>query len=227
MASKEHAIIIGVGPGLGAALVERCAREGMAVTAGARNPERLRGLLDQRGLKDAAAIACDVTDGTSVSDLFDAAIAAKGVPSLVVFNASGFARGGILELSASQVEAAWQVGCLGGFHVSQAAAKAMLPQGRGTILLTGATASIRGSANFAAFAIAKFGLRALSQSLARELGPKGLHVAHILIDGQIGQTEGDGRLRPEAIAESYWHLHLQPRSAWTQELDIRPWAEKF
>src|SRR5690606_6974523 len=147
MTSKEHAIIIGVGPGLGAALVERCAREGLAVTAGARNVDKLRALLDQRGLADAAAITCDVTDEASVDDLFAAAIEERGAPALVVFNASGYARGGILELTASQVEAAWRVGCLGGFHVGQAAAKAMTPLGRGTILFTGATAALRGSAN--------------------------------------------------------------------------------
>ena len=232
MPARDHAIIIGVGPGLGAALVERCAREGLAVTAGARNAARLRGLLDQRGLKQATAITCDVTDAASVGDLFAQAIEADGAPSLVVFNASGFARGSILDLTASQVEAAWQVGCLGGFHVGQEAAKAMAPHGRGSILFTGATASLRGGAGFAPFAIAKFGLRALAQSLARELGPQGIHVAHILIDGQIGHPEagagdGDTKLQPAAIADAYWHLHRQPRSAWTQELDLRPWAEKF
>jgi NAD(P)-dependent dehydrogenase (short-subunit alcohol dehydrogenase family) len=225
--AKDHAIIIGVGPGLGAALVERCAREGMAVTAGARKVDRLRDLLDQRGLQDAAAISCDVTDAASVEDLFTQAVAAQGAPALVVFNASGYARGGILELSASQVEASWRVGCLGGFLVGQQAAKAMLPRKRGTLIFTGATAALRGSANFAAFAIAKFGLRALSQSLARELGPQGVHVAHVLVDGQIGVAENDPKLQPAAIAEAYWHLHRQARSAWTQELDLRPWTEKF
>ena len=227
MPSKEHAIIIGVGPGLGAALVERCAREGFAVSAGARNAERLRALLDQRGFKDVASNACDVTDQSSVDDLFAAAISVHGAPSLVVFNASGFGRGGILDLTASQVEAAWRVGCLGGFHVGQAAARAMVPQGRGSIIFTGATASLRGSANFAPFAIAKFGLRALTQSLARELGPKGIHVAHTIVDGQIGDDPNDAKLRPAEIADAYWHLHRQPRSAWTQELDLRPWTEKF
>jgi NAD(P)-dependent dehydrogenase (short-subunit alcohol dehydrogenase family) len=168
MPSKEHAIIIGVGPGLGAALVERCAREGLAVSAGARNAERLRALLDQRGLKDVASHACDVTDQASVDDLFGGATSVHGTPSLVVFNASGYARGSILDLTASQVEAAWRIGCLGGFHVGQAAARAMAPQGRGSLIFTGATASLRGSANFAPFAMAKFGLRALTQSLARE-----------------------------------------------------------
>jgi len=227
MSFREHAIIIGVGPGLGAALVERCAREGLAVTAGARNTTRLRALLDQRGLQDAAALECDVTDQASVDDLFAAAIAKHGAPALVVFNASGFGRGSILELTAAQVEAAWRVGCLGGFHVAAAASRAMAPRGSGSIIFTGATASLRGSANFAPFAVAKFGLRALAQSLARELGPKGIHVAHTIIDGQIGDDPNDGRLRPAEIADAYWHLHRQSRSAWTQELDLRPWTEKF
>lgn len=227
MASSEHAIIIGVGPGLGAALVERCTREGLAVTAGARNVDRLRALLDQRGLQDVAALACDVTDAASVGDLFAAAVAARGAPSLVVFNASGYARGSILELTAGQVEAAWRVGCLGGFLVGRAAARAMASAGRGTILFTGATASLRGSANFAPFAIAKFGLRALAQSMARELGPKGIHVAHVAIDGQIGASSDDAKLKPDDIAEAYWSLYCQPRSAWTQEADLRTWVEKF
>jgi len=227
MPSKEHAIIIGVGPGLGAALAARCAREGLAVSAGARNAERLRALLDQRDLKEVAAHACDVTDQGNVDDLFENAISVHGTPSLVVFNASGYARGGILDLAAAQVEAAWRVGCLGGFHVGQAAARAMAPQGRGSIIFTGATASLRGSANFAAFAMAKFGLRALAQSLARELGPKGIHVAHTIVDGQIGDDPNDAKLRPAEIADAYWHLHRQTKSAWTQELDLRPWTEKF
>ncbi|MGH6831228.1 MAG: SDR family NAD(P)-dependent oxidoreductase, partial [Methylocella sp.] len=143
------------------------------------------------------------------------------------FNASGYARGGILDLAPGQVEAAWRVGCLGGFLVGQAAAKAMSKPGRGTILFTGATASLRGSANFAPFAIAKFGLRALAQSMARELAPKGIHVAHVVIDGQIDVTDNDAKLNPADIAEAYWSLHRQPRSAWTQEADLRPWVEKF
>ena len=167
------------------------------------------------------------SSGPSVASLFQSVASDLGDPSLVVYNASGMVRGSVLDLDPALVEKAWRVGCLGGLHVGQQAGRRMVAKGSGTILFTGATASIRGSANFAPFAIAKFGLRALSQSLARELGPKGIHVAHVLIDGQIGQTEGDGKLRPEAIADSYWHLHCQPRSAWTQELDIRPWAEKY
>jgi NAD(P)-dependent dehydrogenase (short-subunit alcohol dehydrogenase family) len=174
-----------------------------------------------------AAYGCDVTDAASVGDLFADAIAAHGTPDLVISNASGYARGSILELTAGQLEAAWRIGCLGGFHVGQAAAKVMVPTGRGTILFTGATASLRGSANFAPFAIAKFGLRALAQSMARELGPKGVHVAHVVIDGQIGVADGDSKLRPADIAEAYWSLHRQPRSAWTLEADLRTWVEKF
>ncbi len=227
MPSDQHAIVIGVGPGLGAALVERFVREGLKVSTGARDRGRLRALLDQRGLKDVPAFSCDVSDEASVGDVFGDAIAAHGVPDLVVSNASGYGRGSILDLTPGHVEAAWRVGCLGGFHVGQAAAKAMVPAGRGAILFTGATASLRGSANFAPFAIAKFGLRALAQSMARELGPKGIHVAHVVIDGQIGIDDKDAKLKPADIADAYWLLYRQPRSAWTQEADLRTWVEKF
>jgi len=234
MPFNKHAIVIGVGPGLGAALVQKCVGEGMKVSVGARDRDRLRKLLDERGLHEAPALECDVSDPTSVQSAFNDAIADAGVPDLVIFNASGYARGSILELSPGQLEAAWRVGCLGGFHVGQAAARAMIgagapgaPAGTGTILFTGATASLRGSANFAPFAIAKFGLRALAQSMARELGPKGIHVAHVVIDGQIGEAEGDTKLKPADIAEAYWSLYRQPRSAWTLEADLRTWVEKF
>lgn len=227
MPSSQHAIVIGVGPGLGAALVEKCAREGLKVSAGARDRDRLRTLLDERGLKDVAALRCDVTDPASVGDTFADAVSRHGAPDLAVFNASGYGRGSVLELAPGQLEAAWRVGCLGGFLVGQAAAKAMAPQGRGTILFTGATASLRGSANFAPFAVAKFGLRALAQSMARELGPKGIHVAHVVIDGQIGVADGDAKMKPADIAEAYWSIYRQPRSAWTLEADLRTWVEKF
>jgi NAD(P)-dependent dehydrogenase (short-subunit alcohol dehydrogenase family) len=234
MPFNKHAIIVGVGPGLGAALVQKCAGEGMKVSAAARDRGRLRALLDERGLHEAPALGCDVTDAASVKAAFEDAIADGGVPDLVVFNASGYARGSILDLTPGQLEAAWRVGCLGGFHVGQAAAKAMIGAGAsgaragiGTILFTGATASLRGSANFAPFAIAKFGLRALAQSMARELGPKGIHVAHMVIDGQIGEAAGDTMLKPADIAEAYWSVYRQPRSAWTLEADLRTWVEKF
>lgn len=227
MPFNQHAIVIGVGPGLGVALVQKCVGEGMKVSAGARDRDRLRKLLDERGLHEVPALRCDVTDPAGVQSAFEDAVGDGGAPDLVIFNASGYARGSILELAAGQLEAAWRVGCLGGFHVGQAAARLMVPAKRGTILFTGATASLRGSANFAPFAIAKFGLRALAQSMARELGPKGIHVAHVVIDGQIGVTDDDGKLRPADIAEAYWSLYRQPRSAWTLEADVRPWVEKF
>lgn len=227
MPSNHHAIVIGVGPGLGAALVQKCLGEGMKVSAGARDRDRLRQLLDERGMQDVPALRCDVTDPASVEHAFADAISDGGAPDLVVFNASGYARGSILDLTPGQLEAAWRVGCLGGFIVGQAAAKAMVPAGRGTILFTGATASLRGSAHFAPFAIAKFGLRALAQSMARELGPKGIHVAHVVIDGQIGVTEDESKLRPADIADAYWSIYRQPRSAWTLEADLRTWVEKF
>jgi NAD(P)-dependent dehydrogenase (short-subunit alcohol dehydrogenase family) len=227
MPSNQHAIVIGVGPGLGVALVQKCVGEGMTVSAGARDRDRLRQLLDERGLQDVPALRCDVTDPASVDHAFEDAVSDGGAPDLVIFNAGGYARGSILELAPGQLEAAWRVGCLGGFMVGQAAARLMVPRERGTILFTGATASLRGSANFAPFAIAKFGLRALAQSMARELGPKGIHVAHVVIDGQIGAAAGDTKLNPADIADAYWSIYRQPRSAWTQEADLRTWVEKF
>ena len=226
MPSKEHAIIIGVGPGPGRRVGgEPRARASRSAPARASRGA-LRALLDQRSLNDVAASACDVTRPEHVDDLFAAAISFTvrrrwwcSMPAALAAAASS--------ISPPQVEAAWRVGCLGGFHVGQAAARAMVPQGRGSIIFTGATASLRGSANFAPFAMAKFGLRALAQSLARELGPKGIHVAHTIVDGQIGDDPNDAKLRPAEIADAYWHLHRQLRSAWTHELDLRPWAEKF
>ena len=142
----------------------------------------------------------------------------------------------MIEIEAAEFERCWRILCLGGFLVGQRAARGMVGAGRGTILCTGATASLRGGANFANLAVGKFGLRAVAQSMARELGPKGIHVAHVIIDGQIRseryahlekQRPPDGLLDPAAIAETFWHLHTQPRSAWTLELDLRPWVEKF
>ena len=221
---KPVALVVGVGPGLGAALVRRFAREGLAVAIAARRIDKLKDLARETGGR---AYACDATSEISVDDLFQAVGRDLGKPSLIVFNASGFTRKPVAELSAEEVEGAWRGACLGGFLVGRAAARAMLPNGPGTILFTGATASLRGSANFAAFAIGKFGLRALAQSMARELGPQGIHVAHTIIDGSIGEDAEESRLSPDAIAENYWNLHCQPKSAWTLELDLRPWVEKF
>jgi NAD(P)-dependent dehydrogenase (short-subunit alcohol dehydrogenase family) len=222
--SKPVAIVVGVGPGLGAALARRFAGEGMAVAMAARQADKLAGLVKETGGR---AYGCDARMETAVGDLFAAVERDLGRPQLVVFNAGGYTRKPVAELSVSEVEACWRNCCLGGFIVGRAAARAMLAAGAGTILLTGATAALRGSAQFAAFAIGKFGLRALAQSMARELGPQGIHVAHIVIDGGIGDAADATRLAPSAIAEAYWQLHRQARSAWTQELDLRPWAEKF
>lgn len=222
--SKSVAVVVGVGPGLGAALVRRFAGEGMAIAMAARQADRLAGLVKETGGK---AYGCDATVETAVDDLFAAVERDLGRPALVVFNAGGYVRKPIGELSVSDVENTWRNNCLGGFLVGRAAARAMLPAGSGTIIFTGATAAMRGGVNFAAFAMGKFGLRALAQSMARELGPKGIHVAHTIIDGQIGDNAEGTKLAPAAIADAYWQLHRQAKSAWTQELDLRPWAEKF
>ena len=222
--TKPAALVVGVGPGLGAALVRRFAREGMGVAIAARRVDKLKDLAAETGGR---AYACDATSEISVDDLFAAVERDLGTPRLVVFNASNFVRKPVVELTPAEIESSWRACCLGGFLVGRAAARAMLPGGPGTILLTGATAALRGGANFAAFAIGKFGLRALAQSMARELGPQGIHVGHVIIDGGIGTNAGESQLSPDAIAESYWHLHRQPKSAWTLELDLRPWVEKF
>jgi NAD(P)-dependent dehydrogenase (short-subunit alcohol dehydrogenase family) len=159
-----------------------------------------------------------------------------GTPACVVFNAGGWARGSIVDLEPAAFERSWRAACFGGFLVGQAAARLMASSGSGTILFTGATASLRGGSGFAAFAAGKFGLRAVAQSMARELGPKGIHVAHIVIDGQIASPRyqqlasergPDALLEPAAIAQTYWDLYRQPRSAWTFELELRPWVERF
>jgi NAD(P)-dependent dehydrogenase (short-subunit alcohol dehydrogenase family) len=222
--SKPVALVIGVGPGLGAALARRFASEGMAVALAARRAEKLAELAKEIGGR---SYGCDATREAAVDELFAGAARDLGSPQLVVFNAGGYIRKPIAELSVADLEGTWRNCCLGGFLVGRAAARAMLPDGAGTILFTGATAAVRGSAQFAAFAVGKFGLRALAQSMARELGPRGIHVAHIVIDGGIGEAQDASRLSPTAIADAYWHLHRQARSAWTQELDLRPWSEKF
>ncbi len=238
MAEQEVAVVVGVGPGLGAALARRFAKAGMRVAVAARQRERLEPLGKEIG---GVAYACDATSEREVDGLFDKVAGELGMPHVVVYNASSFVRKGILETTLEDFERSWRVSCLGGFLVGRAAARLMLPRAAaggagGTLLFTGATASLRGGALFHNFAVGKFGLRALSQSLARELQPKGIHVAHAIIDGQIaGERPGyrredrgaDAVLEPDAIAEAYYQLHRQPRSAWTLELDLRPWVEKF
>ena len=229
------AVVAGVGPGLGFALARKFAAENHRVALLARTAERLEALsaADPERLRP---FACDLAEPFQVDRAFELIASDLGVPDCVVFNASSYRPDSILDISPETFEAAWRVGCFAGFLVGQAAARAMLPRGRGSILFTGATASLRGSARFANLASPKFALRGLAQSMARELGPKGLHVAHVIIDGMIRSSrnaslaEGrgpDSLLDPDAIAEAYWQIHMQPRSAWTHEVDLRPWVEKF
>lgn len=233
MADRDVAVIVGVGPGLGSALARRCARGGLATAVASRNRERIEPLAREVG---GQAYRCDAASEADVERLFAGVAADLGEPSLVVFNAGAFLPKPVTETGLGDFESCWRNLCLGGFLVGREAARRMAPKGRGTILFTGATASLRGSANFVNLAVGKFGLRALAQSMARELGPRGVHVAHIIIDGQIDEARRaplraergpDSLLDPDAIAEAYWQLHCQQRSAWTLELDLRPWTEKF
>ena len=235
---SDTAVIVGAGPGLGSALARRFARAGMKVAVARRSAGKLAPLAAELGA-DARAYACDATDEAAVRQLFASVTADLGIPALVVFNAGAFVRKGVLDTSVEEFERCWRVGCLGGFLVGREAASAMLAHNaghRGTIIFTGATASLRGGALFQNLAVGKFGLRALAQSMARELQPRGIHVAHVVIDGQIeGERPGhstaergrDTVLDPAAIAETYYQLHLQPRSAWSHEVDLRPYVEKF
>jgi len=240
MDKHQVAVVVGAGPGLGYALGRRFACAGMHVAMAARNLARLEPLaFECSGVQhQGRPYVCDATDEAAVDELFRRVREELGEPDVVVYNAGTFVPGGILETSAAEFERCWRVGCLGGFHVARAAARRMLAKAepRGTILFTGATASLRGSAGFHNLAVGKFGLRALAQSMARELHPKGIHVAHVIIDGRIRPPDGavggetlprERMLEADAIAESYYQLHCQARSAWTQELDLRPWVEKF
>jgi NAD(P)-dependent dehydrogenase (short-subunit alcohol dehydrogenase family) len=228
MPTSETAVIVGVGPGLGAALARCFAGAGMQVAAVARNAERIAALLAGTG---ARSYACDATDEAQVEALFDRIVEEHGAPALVVHNPSHFVMKPFVELTQEDMVDAWRIACFGGFLVGRAAGRAMLKAGRGTVLFTGSTPSIKAGAEFAAFAAAKFGVRALAQSLARELGPKGLHVAHVVVDGPIDSPDNAGlkapKLKPAEIAEAFLALHRQPRSAWTQELDLRPAGAKF
>ena len=228
------AVVAGVGPGLGASLVRQFTSAGITVVAAARNATQLTGLKDELGdrvhLHD-----CDLTSEEAVSRLFERADS-LGHLEAAIYNAGAFKRARVLDIEPEDFEQCWRVGCYGGFLFARAAGRRLLNQGKGTILFTGATASLRGGAGFANLASPKFGLRALAQSLARELAPEGIHVAHVLIDGQIrsdryehllAERGPDSLLEPDAIAAQYLQLHRQPPSAWTFELDLRPWTEPF
>ena len=232
------AAILGVGPALGAAVARRFAREGFAVGLMARGEERLAAVREE--IEDAGgtalATSTDATDAASVTSAFERVREGLGDPEVFVYNAGAFQMGGILELSPEQFDDCFRANCSGAFYGAQQVLPAMVERERGTIILTGATAALRGSANFVALATGKFGLRALAQSMAREFGPQGVHVAHVVIDGQINtpalrdaqpDREESTTLSPDAIAQTYWQLHAQDPTAWTLELDLRPAVESF
>jgi NAD(P)-dependent dehydrogenase (short-subunit alcohol dehydrogenase family) len=225
------ALIVGAGSGLSASLARAFAKAGMTVALAARSVDKLSGLAQEISGK---SYACDASDRALVDKLFADLDAGPGSPEVVVYNPSYRARGPFVELDPAEVEKAVAVTAFGGFLVAQAAAKRMLPRGHGAILFTGASASVKGYAQSAPFAMAKFALRGLAQSMARELSPQGIHVAHFVIDGGIRSARRveppdrpDSLLDPDAIAASYLHVLNQPRSAWTHELELRPWVEKF
>jgi NAD(P)-dependent dehydrogenase (short-subunit alcohol dehydrogenase family) len=227
----RSALIVGVGAGLSASLARLFAKNGLQVALASRNPDRLAALAQETA---ATTFACEAAEPEEVAGLFDAVFATQGVPDLVVYNASARARGPIAELDPEAVARALAVSAYAGFLVGQQAARCMLARGSGAILFTGASASVKGYPLSAPFAMGKFALRGLAQSMARELAPRGIHVAHFVIDGAIrnpGRTEPrdqpESMLDPDAIAASYWHVVQQPRSAWTWELELRPWVEHF
>jgi len=227
----KTALIVGAGEGLSASLARLFARQDIRVALAARKIEKLGALCNETG---ARAYACDATEPGGVERLFGLVEREIGTPDLVVYNASGRARGAFVDLVPAEVAQAIMVSAFGGFLVAQQAVQRMLPNKHGAILFTGASASVKGYAQSAAFAMGKFGLRGLAQSLAREMSPQGIHIAHFVIDGGIRSTtrtepadRPDSMLDPNAIALSYWNVLQQPRSAWTWEVELRPWVEKF
>ena len=227
----ERALIVGAGTGLSAALARIFSREGMKVALASRGPEKLAPLCAETG---ARAFRCDAVRPVEVRRLFSAVEGAMGEPDVVVYNASARARGPLVDLDPAEVERTLAVTAYGGFLVAQEAARRMLPGKHGAILFTGASASIKGYPQSAPFAMGKFALRGLAQSMARELAPQGIHVAHFVIDGGIARPgraaasdAPDALLDPDAIAANYLHVLRQPRSAWTWEIELRPWVEKF
>jgi NAD(P)-dependent dehydrogenase (short-subunit alcohol dehydrogenase family) len=231
---KPHftsALIVGTGPGLSASLARLFAQKGLKVAVAARQTDKLAGLARETG---AAIHACNAADPGQVAALFAAVEAGQGAPDVVVYNASARVRGALVDLDPEEVRRAVEISAFGGFLVSQQAARRMLPKGHGAIFLTGATAGVKGFALSSTFAMGKFALRGLAQSMARELSPKGIHVAHFVIDGGIRSANRpvpdnspDSLLDPDAIAETYWATLKQHRSAWSWEIEVRPWLEKF
>ena len=246
MSMNKIALVIGAGDATGGAIARRFAREGYTACVTRRSLDKLQPLLEQIRAEGGQAhgFASDARREEEVIALVEQIETTLGPIKVLVFNIGANAPSSILEESARKYFKVWEMACFGGFLNGREVAKRMVARAgdghKGTIIFTGATASLRGSANFAAFAGAKHALRALAQSMARELGPRGIHVAHVVIDGAIDTAfirdnfperyalkAEDGILNPEHIADSYWMLHCQPRDAWTHELDLRPWSEKF
>ena len=228
---SEVVLIVGAGEGLSASVARRFAREGARVVLAARTPAKLR---DVAAATQGQVVRCDASVPADVAALFAECDAGPGPPDVVVYNASGRLRGPFVDLEPEAVRQALEVSAYGGFLVAQAAAKRMLRKGRGTILLTGASASVKGYAQSAPFAMGKFALRGLAQSMARELAPQNIHVAHFVIDGGIRSASRpvpaespDSLLDPDAIADTYFHIARQARNAWTWEIELRPWVERF
>lgn len=227
----DTALIVGAGSGLSAALARAFTREGLKCVLAARRSDKLKPLCDEIG---ATAIACDSAQPDQVNALYAQLDTLCDAPKVVVYNASGRVRGALVDLDVKAVADAIAVSGYGGFLVGQAAAQRMLKKGTGTIIFTGASASVKGYAQSAAFAMGKFALRGLAQSMARELAPQNIHVAHVVIDGGISSAQRpvpadkpDSLLDPAAIAQSYVDLMKQQRSAWTWEIEVRPWVERF
>ena len=242
MTERKAVLVVGAGDATGGAIARRFAREGYVACVTRRQADKLEPLLERiRGDGgEAHGFGSDARDEAQVAALVGGIERDIAPIEAAIFNIGANVRFAVTDTTERVYRKVWEMGALAGFLVGREAARAMRPRGRGSIFFTGATASLRGGAGFAAFAGAKHALRALAQSLARELGPEGIHVAHLVIDGAIDTAfiadnfparyalkDRDGIVDPEAIAESYWQLHRQPRNAWTHELDLRPWIEKW
>ncbi len=230
MAAGDYktSLIVGAGQGLSASLARLLARSGLTVALAARDPHKLQPLSRETG---ATVFECDAQDETQVARLFDDVERQSGPPDVVIYNASGRVRGPFTSLDPKEVRGTLMVSAFGGFLVARRAVPNMLTKGFGAVLFTGASASVKGYAQSAPFAMGKFALRGLAQSMARELAPKGIHVAHFVIDGAIRPRDRsdvtDSMLDPDAIAQTYVDVLMQPRSAWTWEVELRPWVERF
>ncbi len=233
MASLPYrtALIIGTGPGISASLARQLTAEGLAVGLAARDTAKLAALVEETG---ATAFAADATDPVAVATLFQAMDERVGEPDVVIYNASGRVRGSLLDIDPEEVRQSLLISTFGGFLAAQQAARRMVPKGKGAILFTGASASVKGFPRSSSFAMGKFGLRGLAQSAARELGPKGIHVAHFNIDGAVRSEhriepadQPDSMLSPDGIAQTYLDILRLPRDAWSLEVELRPWVETF